>query len=94
MRKRTLITTLVGLNLALLAALILCCYEPPAAQAQSRGRPGDYVMTTCQIRTDYDALAIINSQKGLMFVFVPRQVRNGAKLVSTGFRNLNRDFGR
>ena len=93
-RKRTLVTALAGLNLLLLAGLILASYEPPAAYAQGRGRPGDYVMATCQVHSDYDVLAVINAQKGLMFIYLPRETRNGAKLVAAGFRNLNRDFAR
>jgi hypothetical protein len=94
MSKRALLVALAGLNLILLTALIVLAYPPPAAMAQVGGRAGDYLMTTCQIHSDYDALAIINNQVGAMFVFVPRETAAGPKLVPTAMRNLNRDFGR
>lgn len=92
--KRSIIVALTGLNLLLLAALILSSYSPPAAFAQGRGRPGDFMMATCQIHSDYDALAVFNTQKGMMYTFVPRESSGAFKLVPTGFRNMARDFGR
>ena len=93
--KRAIIVALTGLNLLLLAVLILFNYSPPTAYAQrGGGRPGDYLMATAQIHSDYDALAIINIPAGVMHVFVPREVPGGAKLAWTATRNLNRDFGR
>ncbi|HRX85569.1 MAG TPA: hypothetical protein P5572_11175 [Phycisphaerae bacterium] len=71
-RKRTIIVALVGLNLLLLAGLVLSTHEPPAAFAQGRGRPGDYLMATCQVHEDYDALIVVNSQRGGLFVWIPR----------------------
>ncbi len=95
MNKKSAIVGLVGLNLFLLAALILTSYEPPEALAQRRpGRAGDFLMCTVQIHEDYDAVAIINVPVGAMHVFVPRETSAGAKLTWTDTRNLNRDFGR
>ncbi len=95
MNKKSIIVGLVGLNLLLLAALILASYDPPTANAQVRGgRAGDFLMATVQIHEDYDALAIINVPLGVMHVFVPRETKAGAKLAWTDTRNLNRDFGR
>ena len=95
MNKKSIIVGLVGLNLLLLAGLILASYDPPAANAQVRGgRAGDFLMATIQIHEDYDAVAIINVPLGAMHIFVPRETKTGAKLVWTDSRNLNRDFGR
>lgn len=95
MNKRAIIVGLVGLNLFLLASLILVSYDPPKTLAQSRGgRAGDFLMATVQIHEDYDALAIINVPVGAMHIFVPREVNNSAKLTWTDTRNLNIDFGR
>jgi hypothetical protein len=93
-RQHQIIVALTGLNLLLLAGLILSSYSPPAAYAQGRGRPGDFVMATCEIHEDYDALAVINIQIGAMFVWVPRETRAGIRLAPTASRNLNIDFGR
>ena len=92
--KRSIIVALTGLNLLLLAALILSSYTPPAAYAQGRGRAGDYLMATVQIHEDLDALTVINIPRGFLYVFRPQQTRNGAKLALTGQRNLNTDFRR
>ena len=92
--KRGIIVGLIGLNLLLLAGLILSSYSMPAAYAQSRGRPGDFLMATCEIHEDYDALAIINIQEAAMFVWVPREVKGGVTLAPTGTRNLTHDFAR
>jgi hypothetical protein len=93
-RKRTLIVALTGLNLLLLAGLVLTAYEPPAAQAQPRGRAGDYVMATVQIHNDYEALVVVNIQQSALFVWVPRQSGKAIRLVPTGQRNLDLDFRR
>jgi hypothetical protein len=95
MNKKSIIVGLVGLNLFLLACLILASYDPPAANAQSRGgRAGDFLMVTVEIHEDYDALAIINVPLGVMHIFVPRETKVGATLTWTDTRNLNLDFGR
>jgi hypothetical protein len=94
-RKDNWIVFLVGVNLALLAGVVLFAYEPPAAHAQRRGgRPGDFMMTSVQVHEDYDALCVVNVPRGLMHVFIPREQGQSAKLLSTDHRNLNFDFGR
>lgn len=95
--KRALVVALAGLNLLLLAALVLSSYSPPQAMAQRGGRPGDFLMATVQIHEDYDALALINVPVGSLDVFMPQATKAGIKLVWTGeqnTRNLNRDFNR
>lgn len=95
MNKRAIIVGLVGVNLFLLASLILMSYDPPATLAQGRGgRAGDFLMATVEIHEDYDALAIINVPVGAMHVFVPRETKAGPRLNWTDTRNLNLDFGR
>lgn len=93
-RKHSIIVGLVGLNLLLLAGLILSSYSPPAAYAQGRGRPGDYLMATCQVHEDYEALAVVNTQQGGMYVWIPRETGGTIKLAPTGVRNLATDFRR
>lgn len=93
-RKRSAIVALLGLNLLLLAGLFITGFELPKAQAQGRGRPGDYLMATCRIREELDALIMINTQQGGLFVWVPKEASGVVKLVPTGARNLYHDFGR
>jgi len=94
MSKRSAIVGLLGINLFLLAVLIVASYDVPAAQAQTRGRPGDFVMATVQIHNDYDALVVVDIPTAALYVFVPRRVSGGAKLAFTDGRDLNRDFQR
>ena len=97
MRNReSIVVALVGLNLILLASIILAIHEPPAAYAQRSGRPGDYLMATVQIHEDYAAMVVVNVPMGALLVFVPREQQGGvgAKLAFTGQRNLNADFGK
>ena len=95
MNKRNAVVALIGLNLFLLAALILSSYSPPEALAQARGRPGDFVIASVQMHTDIEEVAIINIQTSQMFFFVPRETAGGTpKLQYAGFRDLKRDFGR
>jgi hypothetical protein len=89
-----MIVGLTGLNLLLLAVLIVFNYAPPAAEAAARGRPGDYLLATIQVHEDYDAIAIVNVPRGAVHVFVPVQTGATAKLQFLGTRNLNSDFGR
>ena len=94
MSKRTVIVGLLGLNLFLLGVLIFSTYDPPAAMAQSRGRAGDFAITTMQIHKDYDAVALINLPAAKMYFFVPQARAKTARLVPTDMRDLNRDFQR
>ena len=90
LNKRTAILVLTGLNLFLLAALILSSYSPPAVYGQVRGRPGDYMMATMQIHEDRAAVAVINGPQGVMGVFAPHP--QTGKLGRLEVRNLTRDF--
>lgn len=94
MTKRNAIVALIGLNLFLLAALILSSYSPPEALAQGRGRPGDFAIASIQIHEDIEELAIMNVQAGQLYFFVPRETAGVPKLQYAGFRDLARDFGR
>ncbi len=62
--KKVLIVSLVGLNLALLAGLVLGVHSP-AARAQTVWRATDYLLFTGNIESDYDAIYVFDmaSQK-------------------------------
>ena len=94
LKKRSIIVGLIGLNLLLLAGLIVFSYSPSAAYAQSRGRAGDFMMATIQMHPDYDAVAVINGPAGGMYVFRPQSSNQGVKLVLTGSQDLLSDMKR
>ena len=87
--KRALIVALAGLNLLLLAAIVFSTTSPPAAYGQARGRPGDFLMTTVQIRENVDALAVVNAPANRLFLFVPDVA---GRLTLVDGRNLISDF--
>jgi hypothetical protein len=91
--KRSLIVGLVGVNLMLLAALILTAFPPPAAYAQAPGRAGDFVMTSCMVHTDFDVLFVIDRPGSMLHCFTPVPNQPG-KVQYVTSRNLLRDFNR
>ena len=91
--KRSIITALVGLNVFLMASLVLGVFSPPQAFAQRRGAASDYVAVTCRADRDYDALYIIDLPERALHCFVPNRDRSG-RVVYGGARNLATDFER
>ena len=89
--KRAIVVALVGVNLFLLAVLLFSSVSPPAALAQTAGRQGDFIMTTCQVHQDFDALFVIDGPGGMLHCFVPAPNRSGT-LVYVTTRNLANDF--
>lgn len=91
--KRTLIVALVGLNLALLAALILSLNILPVARANSAGRPGDFAACTVKIHEDYDGLYIVDQSQKKLHLLVP-STKNDGTLTILQTRDLEADFRR
>ena len=60
MTKKSIIILLVGLNLVLLATLILTSWKLPAAYAQAAPLGQNYVMVAGEIRDGVDALYVID----------------------------------
>lgn len=89
--KRSLIVALVGLNLFLLAALILSSYSPPAAYAQRIGGAGNFVAVTAEADEAYDALYLVDLPNRTLHVYIPAR-DNAGKLEYAGSRDLQRDF--
>lgn len=71
--KRSLVVLLVGLNLMLLAALLISSYSLPAAYAQGRGRSGDFVAVTAQaLGQSYDVLYVLDVPERQLYAFYPQ----------------------
>ena len=91
--KRTLLVVLVGLNLALVAALILSLDILPRAQANPGGRPGDFAACTVKVHEDYDGLYVVDQAKRKLHLFVPSTKMDGT-LTHLQTRDLDADFRR
>ena len=91
--KRTLIVALLGLNLVLLAALVLSLDVLPRAQANAGGRPGDFAACTVKIHEDYDGVYIVDQTNRKLHLLTPSPKNDGTiSLVQT--RDLESDFRR
>ena len=94
MSKRTLVTALVGLNLFLLALLMLSAYSLPAARAQAAGGGSNYILVTAEAQKDTDVLYLFDLRNRNMLVVEGRRVGQGARLVLRDARNLANDLRR
>ncbi len=95
MNKRAMIVLLVGVNLVLLAGLILTAYDLPKAHAQGVGMSANYMMSAGQIETGLDALYIVDMTEGDLTVVLVNKQGNKPQIVSRQrSRNLQDDLAR
>ncbi|MFQ5412043.1 MAG: hypothetical protein ACE5EC_07085 [Phycisphaerae bacterium] len=92
MSKRVLIVLLVGVNLTLLAVLILSRWTLPAAYAQAAPLGQNYAMVTGEINDGRDALYVLDLSRRLVHVFIPNRDQNNRRLFYADYRDLRRDF--
>lgn len=93
MSKRAILIALVGVNLALLGALILSTYSLPAAQAQAVGRGGDYILVSARADRNHDVAYLIDLRnRSLSIIQASRQRPVVIRKVAE--RDLERDFRR
>ena len=92
MLRRTLFVLLLGVNLALVAAMLLIAPGLPAAHAQAVAQGGNYIMVTGRIMDDYDVLYLVDlntrTLHALTIEFTQRRLEN------RGYRSLVADFRR
>lgn len=90
--KSWAVVLLTGVNLLLLAALVLSASSPPAAFAQARGRAGNFVAVTAKASArSYDVLYVVDSSEQLLYAFYPNRGA-GSKLNWSAPRDLRKDF--
>ncbi len=94
MSKRTLVTALVGLNLFLLALLMISAYSLPAARAQAAGGGANYILLTGETQKDTDVLYLFDLRNRNMLVIEGRRAGQSARLVFRDARNLAADLRR
>lgn len=93
MVTRLLIILLVGINLALLAALLLVNPGPSIALAQAVPQAGNYVMVTGKIQDDFDAIYLVDLNSRTLHGFTVKNT-TPHKLEYHGYRSLLADFRR
>lgn len=94
MSKRSVVVGLVGLNLFLLAALVLSTYSPPAAYAQRAGAANNFLAVTCRADNDYDVLFLLDLPTRKLHCFAPTRGDRSGKTLYAGHRDLSVDFNR
>ena len=91
--KRSIVVALVGINLFLLAALVLSSYSLPAAYAQRAGHADNYIAVTCEADESFDVYYIVDLPTRRLHAFWPSRQAEGA-LEYLGSRDLESDFSR
>ncbi len=91
--KRFLILTLIGVNLALLASLIILNYDLPEAFAQQRGGGAKYAAVTAQYTGGTDALYVLHVQKRVLLAIIPQQNQSGRMQWPPSVRDVAGDMG-
>lgn len=92
MSKRSLVVLLAGVNLVLLATLILRSWNPPAAYAQAVPLGANYLMVAAEIRDGTDALYVLDLSQRRLHVYVPNNDMVNRRLFHRGYRDLEQDF--
>lgn len=92
MTKKSVIVLLVGLNLILLATLVLTSWRLPAAYAQAAPLGQNFAMVAGEIRDGVDALYVIDLSQRRMHVFIPNRNQAAKTLIYSGYRDLEKEF--
>jgi len=89
--KKALIVTLLGLNIALLVALVLGANSPEAkAQVAGVRKYTDYIMITGHMSTDVDAVYVVDMATKRLAAWKFDKTRK--RLIRYRVRDLGRDF--
>lgn len=102
MSKQVLIVALVGLNLLLLAGVILTAYTPPAAMAQTPAASSpaggrDYLLMSCLAEPASDVIYVLDVYNQLLLAFrtpYPYQIGDPVLIRFISMRDLSREFRR
>lgn len=91
MRKVSLLTALICLNLLLVTAFVIVGPTTPrSALAQGTGLAGNYLVVAGEIQDQFDALYIIDLSERTLHWFYFERGSNEVKY--GGYRSLERDF--
>ena len=95
MLRDATIVLLVGLNLALLAALVLSVYEPPAAMAQEAVGDSGFILISAEAELDNEATYLLDVRNNRLHAFRTTFPHLAGQAVAVGhvaFRDLKADF--
>ena len=95
MSRRVILVLLTGLNLALLACLVLSTYSPPAALAQEAPRTGGYLVVAAQAEVSNDAIYVLDAVARQLHVYrtnYPHMPNQRVIITEITSRDLARDF--
>lgn len=92
MNKHSLLVLLAGVNLLLLAAILLVAWDLPQAQAQPVGGGQNYLVCTGAISTGVDVLYVIDVTHRRLHAFVPNRDLANRRMFHAGVRDLAKDF--
>lgn len=90
MRKRTVLSMLIFVNAALVAALLMSAYPTPRAYAQGTGLGGNYLIVAGQIRDQFDALYMLDLRSRILHAFMFNSGNKQLEYVDS--TSLDRDF--
>lgn len=97
MTKRTVLALLVGVNLLLLAVLVLITYTPPQAFAEGPSRSGEYILVSARAVQSNDTIYLLDLRTQQLHAFqstFPRAGGDPIRVTLAHTRDLTRDFGR
>jgi len=92
MNRHGVIVLLVGVNLLLLATLIILNVSPPGAFAQVAPLGQNYAMVAAQIHNGIDGLYVLDLSQRRLHLFLPNRDQLNRRLIYTGYRDLQKDF--
>lgn len=89
-RKNSLLSLLLCVNVGLLVALALATTSPKLALAQASGLSGHYLAVSAEVRDQFDALYLLDTRSRLLHGFY--YDLGARRLQYLGSRDLERDF--
>jgi hypothetical protein len=91
--KHAILGLLVVVNLVLAVALLATVVSPRAAFAQPPGADGNVIAITANVRSNFDGVYLLDTDKRTLLLFVPRPGEVGRTQLSlVAARDLKRDF--
>ena len=93
LKKKSVIACLVGLNLLLFGLLIAGSYSLPAALAQGKGAPGDFISVVAKPSSQsYDVIYLLDTRSERLHAIYPSNLQQRSYGYG-GSVDLKADFG-
>lgn len=93
--KRSILSILVAVNVALFALLLMSSTHLPAASAQTAARRGDFVsVTATPAGRTYDVVWMLDVPQQKLYALYPSQQSGPPNFVASEPRDLVRDFNK